>query len=57
MSINNSILRSAGLTDKSIKFLIDENGEFNHPVHQDKHDDTLMLYGELSRFPERCPNI
>lgn len=55
MSINNSILRSAGLTDKSIKFLIDENGEFNHPVHQDKHDDTLMLYGELSRFPERCP--
>ena len=47
MSINNSILRSAGLTDKSIKFLIDENGEFNHPVHQDKHDDTLMLYGEL----------
>ena len=35
MSINDSILNSVGLTDKNIKFIISEDGNFNE----------LVLYG------------
>ncbi|SCC05027.1 hypothetical protein GA0061075_11265, partial [Weissella hellenica] len=32
MSINDSILNSVGLTDKNIKFLISDDGNFNELV-------------------------
>lgn len=56
MSINDSILNSVGLTDKNIKFLVSDNGDFNELVTlgHDQHQ-VLRYRATLTTVPEHCP--
>ncbi|WP_439819310.1 hypothetical protein [Weissella paramesenteroides] len=56
MSINDSTLNSVGLTDKNIKFLISDNGDFNEWVTMghDQHQ-ALRYRATVMTVPEHCP--
>jgi transposase len=57
MSINDCILRAAGLTDPNIKFTFFNNNEFNQFVRSGSDRSTSILYkATLSVLPEHCPN-
>ena len=56
MSINDSILNSVGLTDKNIKFIISEDGNFNELVPYGHYHHLVLLYkASLATPPEYCP--
>lgn len=56
MSINDSILNSVGLTDKNIKFLISDDGNFNELVTiGDNQHQALRYRATLTTVPEHCP--
>ena len=56
MSINDSILNSVGLTDKNIKFIISEDGNFNKLVPYGHYHHLVLLYkASLATPPEYCP--
>jgi len=55
MSLNDSILRSVGLTDPNFEFLMDDNGEFNHISYRgnDNHK-TIVYEATLHGDMDRC---
>ena len=47
MSLNDSILRSVGLTDPNFEFLMDDNGDFNHISYRGKDNHKTIIYEAL----------
>lgn len=55
MSLNDSILRSVGLTDPNFEFLMDDNGEFNHISYRGKDNHKTIVYeAALHGNMDRC---
>ena len=56
MSLNDSILRSVGLTDPNFEFLLKKDGSFNHEERRDKDQHIAIVYrAKLHGILNACP--
>ena len=56
MSLNDSILRSVGLTDPNFEFSLEKDGSFNHEERRDKDQHIAIVYrANLHGILNACP--